>query len=102
MIAEKWTKTSSPVCRWMKPYHFEALNHLTVPCSFTATAPRVGIALRLLVALPGTCKSYSPQISQDRDVSRPFQKTPQSFRLAAFMNGPKGSTRATNADPIVP
>jgi hypothetical protein len=32
----------------------------------------------------------------------PIQKTPQSIRLAAFVIGPKGNTRATNADPIVP
>jgi hypothetical protein len=27
----------------MKPYPFEALNHFTVPCSFTATTPQVGL-----------------------------------------------------------
>src|SRR6266478_984065 len=59
MIAEKCTKTSSPVWRWMNPNPFEALNHFTVPCSFTCkphmrNSDRVGvvdigIALRLSV-----------------------------------------------------
>src|SRR6478672_166350 len=31
-MAEKWTKTSSPSGRAMKPYPFSLLNHLTVPC----------------------------------------------------------------------
>src|SRR5580692_10569837 len=34
-MAEKCTKTSSPVERWMKPYPFAPLNHLTVPFSLT-------------------------------------------------------------------
>ena len=34
-LAEKWTKTSSPLWRWMKPKPLLALNHFTVPCSFT-------------------------------------------------------------------
>src|SRR5262249_8159049 len=32
-IAEKCTKTSSPVCRLMKPKPLASLNHFTVPCS---------------------------------------------------------------------
>ena len=36
IIAEKWTKTSSPVWRWMNPKPLLALNHFTVPCSFNA------------------------------------------------------------------
>ena len=35
-IEEKWTKTSSPDWRWMNPKPLLALNHFTVPCSFTA------------------------------------------------------------------
>src|SRR5215472_385283 len=36
-MAEKWTKTSSPLWRWMNPKPLLALNHFTVPCSlFTA------------------------------------------------------------------
>ncbi len=34
-MAEKWTNTSSPDWRWMNPKPFAALNHFTVPCSFT-------------------------------------------------------------------
>src|SRR5579872_739972 len=33
-MEEKWTNTSSPLFREMKPYPFAALNHLTVPVSF--------------------------------------------------------------------
>src|SRR3954468_10158221 len=32
-MAEKWTKTSSPVWRVMKPKPLASLNHFTVPCS---------------------------------------------------------------------
>src|SRR5258708_32566835 len=34
-MAEKWTNTSSPVERWMKPYPLAPLNHFTVPFSLT-------------------------------------------------------------------
>jgi len=34
-MAEKWTKTSSPFSRWIKPKPLPALNHFTVPVSFT-------------------------------------------------------------------
>src|SRR6202163_565243 len=34
-MAEKWTKMSSPDWRWMNPNPLLALNHFTVPCSFT-------------------------------------------------------------------
>src|SRR5580704_1391111 len=34
-MAEKCTKTSSPDWRWMNPKPLLALNHFTVPCSFT-------------------------------------------------------------------
>src|SRR5579859_8078707 len=34
-MAEKCTNTSSPVERWMNPYPFAPLNHLTVPFSLT-------------------------------------------------------------------
>src|SRR5258708_2745309 len=33
-MAEKWTNTSSPFSRWMKPNPLPALNHFTVPVSF--------------------------------------------------------------------
>ena len=38
-MAEKCTNTSSPVERWMNPYPFAPLNHLTVPFSLTAKTP---------------------------------------------------------------
>src|SRR3954462_9357056 len=34
-MAEKCTKTSSPVVRWMKPKPLAPLNHFTVPFSLT-------------------------------------------------------------------
>src|SRR5260370_1429405 len=33
-MAEKWTNTSSPFSRWIKPNPLAALNHFTVPVSF--------------------------------------------------------------------
>ena len=36
-MAEKCTNTSSPVERWINPYPLAALNHLTIPFSFTYT-----------------------------------------------------------------
>src|SRR5260221_1657899 len=38
-MAEKCTKTSSPVERCIKPYPLAPLNHFTVPFSFTDTTP---------------------------------------------------------------
>src|SRR6266852_1249191 len=38
-MAEKCTKTSSPVERCIKPYPLAPLNHFTVPFSFTNTTP---------------------------------------------------------------
>src|SRR5688572_29102309 len=38
-MAVKWTKTSSPSSRWMKPYPLASLNHFTFP---------VGIGVRFL------------------------------------------------------
>jgi len=34
-MAEKCTNTSSPLSRWINPKPFPALNHFTVPVSFT-------------------------------------------------------------------
>src|SRR6266849_3089041 len=33
-MAEKWTNTSSPFSRWIKPNPLAALNHFTLPVSF--------------------------------------------------------------------
>src|SRR5215469_14969276 len=38
MMAEKWTKTSSPDWRWINPKPLLALNHFTVPCSFNCVS----------------------------------------------------------------
>src|SRR5882762_11314224 len=38
-MAEKCTKTSSPVERWINPYPFAPLNHFTVPFSLTESTP---------------------------------------------------------------
>src|SRR3954468_21640607 len=50
-MAEKCTKTSSPVDRWMKPNPLAPLNHFTVPfsltnCSFHLCADGVPAHLR--------------------------------------------------------
>src|SRR5262245_13780960 len=37
VIAEKWTKTSSPPSRSMKPYPFSFENHFTVPSANTSS-----------------------------------------------------------------
>src|SRR6266704_2753500 len=93
VMAEKCTNTSSPVWRWMNPYPFEALNHFTVPCSFTAQphmhdpdrigTSDIGIALPLLVRFLGIAKqSPAPQSWCDcrlrspkcRDILQPVKK----------------------------
>src|SRR6266852_8815471 len=89
MIAEKCTKTSSPVCRWMKPYPFEALNHFTVPCSFDTAAD---LELKLL------CFSWSGPGLPSAGTSSARKKKAAKFVLAAPLNESKGNTRATNAD----
>src|ERR1700688_4182491 len=40
-MAEKCTKTSSPVERWINPYPFAPLNHFTVPFSLTKNSFRL-------------------------------------------------------------
>src|SRR3954470_21291289 len=54
-MAEKCTNTSSPVERWINPYPFAPLNHLTVPFSLTETpfAFVAEIFFRLLSVVPG-------------------------------------------------
>jgi hypothetical protein len=87
----------------MNPYPFEALNHFTVPCSFTALphlrgldwvqADDLWIALLLLVPVLATAMQSPPQW---QDTFYP-QKKAAKFVLAAQSNEPKGKTRATNA-----
>src|SRR5581483_3544271 len=60
-MAEKCTKTSSPVWRLIKPYPLASLNHLTVPCSIflyccsflKVTLEGVGKNLRRFLAVKG-------------------------------------------------
>src|SRR5260370_23616818 len=91
----------------MKPKPLEALNHFTVPCSFTCqphmrNSDRVGIvdigiAVRLLArswelqhGFPSVAKSFHPK------------KKATKIVLAAPSNESKGITRATNASKRVP
>src|SRR5919201_1149554 len=46
-MAVKWTKTSSPSVRAMKPYPFSLLNHFTVPCVAKPVPPCPSGAARL-------------------------------------------------------
>src|SRR6266852_1960466 len=78
-LAEKWTKTSSPDWRWMNPKPLLALNHFTVPCSFTVI-PSFGLSYLVLL-----------------DRLQPSNKKGCKCELAAPLNESKGVTRATNA-----
>src|SRR5712664_1593647 len=88
MIAEKCTKTSSPVCRWMKPYPFEALNHFTVPCSFDTAAD---------LELELHCFSWSGPGLPSAGTSSSPQKKGRKVCPCSPLNESKGNTRATNA-----
>src|SRR3954463_6659199 len=60
-MAEKCTKTSSPVDRWMKPKPLAPLNHFTVPFSLT------NCSFRLCAnGFPRTCAKRD-QIVMDRE-----------------------------------
>src|SRR5882762_10559148 len=97
MIAEKCTKTSSPVCRWMKPYPFEALNHFTVPCSFDTA---VDLELGLHCYSRSVCWSTQRRRASSakrRDILLPAKKG-RKVCPCSLMNESKGNTRATNAE----
>src|SRR5882762_10051904 len=79
-MAEKWTKMSSPDWRWMNPNPLLALNHFTVPCSFTV--------------FPFHYLSYLVPL----DRLQPYNKKGQQVLLAAPLIESKGVTRATNAN----
>src|SRR6266853_1579914 len=104
-MAEKWTKTSSPLWRWMKPKPLLALNHFTVPCSlltaysFPSAGNRLSTTLSYLMP-----KFRAPQQSRGR-LQASFwvtakrsteQKNGRKCDLATALL-PKGDTRATNA-----
>src|SRR5579872_2924206 len=79
-MAEKWTKMSSPDWRWMNPNPLLALNHLTVPCSFTVFPFHY-------FELFGASRP-PPAVLQKRAASKPCIPLIES----------KGVTRATNAN----
>src|SRR5438876_9144601 len=64
-MAEKCTKTSSPVERWINPYPFAPLNHLTVPFSLTEKTP-FAQSLRIILRNPR---------SSPRPTEAPLKKT---------------------------
>jgi hypothetical protein len=70
---------SSPDWRWMNPNPLLALNHFTVPCSFTV--------------FPFHFLSYLVLL----DRLQPYNKKGQQVLLAAPLIESKGVTRATNA-----
>jgi hypothetical protein len=88
-IAEKWTKTSSPVERWIKPYPFAPLNHFTVPFSLTDYSFRLCAFefLKLAVELvqapynpPGSLERYQPDAlwaDPTRKTKRPLSSAPR-------------------------
>src|SRR5713226_3628967 len=97
MIAEKCTKTSSPVCRWMKPYPFEALNHFTVPCSFdTAADLELGLHCFSWSVCWSTQRVRTPSAKR-RDTLPPAKKG-RKVCPRSLLNESKGDTRATNAE----
>src|SRR5258708_1671052 len=98
MIAEKCTKTSSPVCRWMKPYPFEALNHFTVPCSFD-TAADLELELHCFSwYVSWATKRRTPRSPKRRDILQPAKKGRKVCPCSPLSES-KGNTRATNAEP---
>src|ERR1700733_14021910 len=63
-IAEKCTNTSSPLSRWINPKPFPALNHFTVPVSFTfSPCCYFVIGIRTRIALKWTVTRRSPLIA---------------------------------------
>src|ERR1700739_751099 len=104
-MAEKCTKTSSPLWRWMKPKPLLALNHFTVPCSLLTA---------LLFSVSRGPAEHNIKLS-DAPSPEPLNRAAAVFKLRSRPakrsteqnNGrkcdlatallPKGDTRATNA-----
>src|SRR2546430_15265310 len=80
----------------MNPYPFEALNHFTVPCSFTYTTSLIRIALPLLVRSWNSLKRFSLRLPKCRDSLQPAKKG-RKVCPCSPSNESKGNTRATNA-----
>src|SRR5258708_25212460 len=74
-MAEKCTNTSSPDWRWMNPKPLLALNHLTVPCSFTAVP-------LLLIKLFGASREFCGASSRNKKRPRGLQtRSPSDDRI---------------------
>ena len=71
----------------MKPYPFEALNHFTVPCSFTATYLELNCFASLGRVSWLLLTANAPN-SQDRDAFVPA-KMPQTSWKQRLLNGSK-------------
>src|SRR5579885_1520603 len=97
-MAEKWTKTSSPVWRWMNPKPLLALNHFTVPCSLFTS--RFSFQEKLSDASTAEPDRARLRLSLGR-VFRPAQRAQK--KAASWLNtlrplhDSKDDTRATNA-----
>src|SRR5271157_4108710 len=86
-MAEKCTKTSSPVERWIKPYPFAPLNHFTVPFSLTRTPFTV------------TGNNSSVAFCLSRFVCRKDRNTPSKDRKLESASPPAHVTAATETAP---
>src|SRR5208282_68761 len=63
-MAEKCTNTSSPLSRWINPKPFPALNHFTVPVSFTFSPCCCFVdVIQARMALKWTVTRRSPPIA---------------------------------------
>src|SRR5579872_591155 len=75
-MAEKCTKTSSPVERWIKPYPLAPLNHFTVPFSLTEETPFAYTKIHPpsfrgeILPLKGCGRSLMPGQCRTRDSTR--------------------------------
>src|ERR1017187_6804 len=81
-MAEKCTKTSSPVERWMNPYPFAPLNHFTVPFSLTKKllSPLAKNYLSAVVCLPCSVRPGK----QDARYRAPPRTDARIFLLASL------------------
>src|ERR1700745_3012583 len=78
-MAEKCTKTSSPVERWIKPYPFAPLNHFTVPFSLTDGTPFTNRE-ELFFQVPGLRSNQPKPPSRNRQIcSVAFMKCRGSY-----------------------
>src|SRR2546430_15582614 len=86
-MAEKCTKTSSPLAREMNPKPLASLNHFTVPCSMMDYF-LLFLMLRLEInsgVLPGR-----NQLSETRCCVFPFQTATYLYIIARFLGAGAG------------